>query len=1388
MLRAAILLLLTFPAVSPVHAVESVNLVANGDFARDADGTPQGWAACGAPTNVHQILSIEEDDDGKRFARLACTRCEPKGGDSHAMLAQVGQVHLTQNHLYQFSCRLRATGLASRTVRVAIQETDGWLPSGLFTEFNLRPNWQPYHVIFRATRDVGPSGRLQLWFAEPGTLDVADVRIAELAAQTFEYTNVIAASGARNLLPNGSFELGGAGWSSLGTGVGWGDLDRLHGSVQMGGTHGKSFLRIPLGGDQTPVLHFDYFVPTVKRELRVMAANVGWIPVEKGAVYTVSCDMRSSVSGVRAAIGIRAQDPADGRFEDDSRSVMLETAWRRYSHTFHPAHNWVFAFAGPDLAEEQRVDVDIDGIQLENNEQGTPFQPRTELEFAVEPSQPAGIFVEDESNSVTLRLCNHATTSMTVAVDFDVTDYADKPIALPPVAVDVPPQTSVKRVIPLPSDWKGFYHVRAKASTRGTTETSALRLVIVPPPTIRNSVCGVNHAFVSAEQIQLARKAGVTWYRDWSLKWQHVEPLRGEYRWERSDAQIDRVLLEGVNVLPLLPPFPSAGWNSRAPATLPDSGSERASQLRSSFAPKDPAELGRFVGKAVQRYKQRVHLWEFLNEPIYTSYALWADPTGQLGGEHYTPADYVALLSVASEGMREADPSCKILGGIAGTPTTMTREVIEAGCLKYVDIFNLHIYPGKRAPETYATEMKNLLAMMDAHGGRKPIWITEFSYYGADNLPRRPFVPRANSWAEERLLDSERQSADYTVRFFLVMLSHGVEKIFLHSGVSGRVNDPNLECALFDSGCTPRKLFAAQATVTELLGESPVYAAKRRIGNYGHAVAFETGKRALVALWNEYDDTTCPQVIIPRGQNRLVLDVVGRTIADHSLVLCGSPTYLVGPPGQAKELLESLKTSSKTLQADSAEDSRQIKGDAGMRHQMPTSLLIVAATGIVMPTGAQETAPVKPHAVANPLVSIIPGHARHKECVSPESAAKAMRQQWFRDAKFGMFVHWGPFAVHGSDPHAKFDYFDIKSNLALNAEFEQYTRQFHGRSFDAAKWMETAKVAGAKYVVLTAKHHDGYALFDSKVTTYDSVDMMPKTDFARAFSDAARAAGLKVGFYYSMLDWHEPTYRTNLPQFVDEFLFPQVRELCTQYGPLDCVWFDGEWDHPAATWKAPELVRMIRQLQPMALVNDRLGLGERGVTPLCDFYTREQPSEINVPMGFEREQPVPWEACMTIGGFWQYSIRDTQLKSSAELIRILVDVVSRGGNLLLNVGPTPDGRIPQPLVERLQSIGVWLAANGESVYGTQGSPFKSLPAGKCTTKGNRLYIHLETRPDGPLQLPGLQNLIQNARFLNGRGELAFDNKTKTIVLPETLPDVAVTTVVVQLDGLPVVCE
>ncbi len=390
------------------------------------------------------------------------------------------------------------------------------------------------------------------------------------------------------------------------------------------------------------------------------------------------------------------------------------------------------------------------------------------------------------------------------------------------------------------------------------------------------------------------------------------------------------------------------------------------------------------------------------------------------------------------------------------------------------------------------------------------------------------------------------------------------------------------------------------------------------------------------------------------------------------------------------------------------------------------------------------------------------------------------KTSWFNDAKFGIFIHWGTYAVYGKNDKGSYVSWAMENEGIPFPEYEKLADQFTPEQFDADEWMKIFKGAGARYVTFTSKHHEGFCMFDSALTDYDSVDRAAKKDFVKELIDAARKSDMKISFYYSTLDWAQPDFKSDLPKYVDEYLFGQVRELCTNYGPIDGIWFDGEWDHPAETWRADDLVGMIHELQPNALVNDRIGKGERGKTALADFYTREQPVEILKKT--ETEARKPWEACLTIGESWGYRRDDTKLKSTEELIRFLVDVASRGGNLLLNVGPTPEGEIPAPLVERILGIGKWLEKNGDSIYGTEGSPFSSLPFGKCTVKGNTLYAHLESHPGKPLELPGLKNSIKRVSFLETGQPLVFDNESKTIELPEELLDPVVTVVGVELEG------
>jgi len=898
--------LLALALAGPTPAAPPQNLVSNGDFSRVAAGVPADWASAG-DQHVTQRLEAAKDAAGRPYARLACTRFDQRSPASHAMLAQVGKVSLVKGKLYEFSCRVRSDGLKSRSVKVAISDTRTWTNCGLNVSLPTGKRWRAHRRFFTATRTVGESTRLQFWFNETGTLDVADVRITQTRAEDVAFTDVVPPAGGKNLVRNGSFEVGPAGWSSLGQRTGWGNLSRLHGSIEtQDAGHGRAFLRIPLGRGKTPILAFDYYEPLLRRELRPLAAGRAWIEVEPGRPYTLSCLMRASRGGVRARLGVRDARPGGGQ-RDHAHAVTLTTEWTRYTLTFRPVNRYVFALAGPDLEKEEPVHVDIDAVQLEKGEAATAFEPRQPVEVALEPTAPAGIFAQGEPAALHLAVCNHADRDAKVEVAFRVTDYFDRQVPWRGETVQAPARTAVERNLQIPPAWQGYYRVQATAKAGDATETITVPLAVVPKPTASDTVLGINHAFATPHLIGLAAKVGVGWFRDWSLKWNHIEPQRGRFTWERGDAQIDRVVRLKANLVCLLPPFPSADWISEAPADLPTKGYP-AARLRSAWAPKEPKELGRYVAQCVARYKDRVHVWEFLNEPIYTDYSLPADKGNRYGGKNYTPADYVALLKTAAAAMKHADPDCKVIGGIGSGALNLTRETIEAGALAHLDVFNLHFYPGARLPEGYAAEMDRLLALMDAAGRRLPIWITEFSYYGADNLPRRPFIPVSWSWSENRLLESERVCADYTVRFFAVMLSKGVEKIFIHSGASGEVNRASFECALFDYGGVPRKLAAAMAVLTDLLGPAPVCEGTRTFGEAGHAVAFRTQQHAVLIVWKDDPDARLRLVVPPTpGLGRI--DIMGRQGPPGPIDTSTSPTYLVGPPGTAKRILASLRYS-----------------------------------------------------------------------------------------------------------------------------------------------------------------------------------------------------------------------------------------------------------------------------------------------------------------------------------------------------------------------------------------------------------------------------------------------------------------------------------------------
>ncbi|MGQ9918027.1 MAG: alpha-L-fucosidase [Bryobacteraceae bacterium] len=430
-------------------------------------------------------------------------------------------------------------------------------------------------------------------------------------------------------------------------------------------------------------------------------------------------------------------------------------------------------------------------------------------------------------------------------------------------------------------------------------------------------------------------------------------------------------------------------------------------------------------------------------------------------------------------------------------------------------------------------------------------------------------------------------------------------------------------------------------------------------------------------------------------------------------------------------------------------------------------------------------------ALAASLSALLP--AQPSQPLLPESE----RTQWFRDAKFGMFIHWGVYSVIG-----RHEWIRHRAQIP-QAEYDKYARRFNPVRFNADEWVTLARDAGARYIVITSKHHDGFSIYRSRVSDYDMEITPYKGDPLKDLAAAARRHGLRLGFYYSIMDWHHPDYRPrrawefpnnykaggNNNRYID-FMKEQLRELLTGYGDVAVLWFDGEWEHTLAEAKRDdEIYDFIRSLQPNTLINDRLY--ERKPGNRADFGTPEQfvpATGLRGPDG----KPVLWESCVTINqDSWGYNKYETVFKTERDLIRMLIEVVGKGGNLLLNVGPKPDGTIQDEFVTRLRAIGRWLRVNGEAIYGTTASPFERMSFfGRATVKGRTLYLHVFQWPgDGRLRVAGLKNLVHKARLLADPErpvKAVRDGSDILLELPGEAPDEIASVVALELDGEPAV--
>jgi alpha-L-fucosidase len=403
-------------------------------------------------------------------------------------------------------------------------------------------------------------------------------------------------------------------------------------------------------------------------------------------------------------------------------------------------------------------------------------------------------------------------------------------------------------------------------------------------------------------------------------------------------------------------------------------------------------------------------------------------------------------------------------------------------------------------------------------------------------------------------------------------------------------------------------------------------------------------------------------------------------------------------------------------------------------------------------------------------------------------ATREARMAWWHEARFGMFIHWGLYSIIGQHEWAK------EQEGVPIPQYEILAKRHHPKPNAARDWARLAKRAGQKYMVMTTKHHEGFCNWDTKLTDYNAMKQGPGRDLVREYVDAARAEGLRVGFYYSLMDWHHPdgaickTDEAARRRFVD-YTHGLIRELLTNYGKIDILWYDVSWPLTAAQWESERMNEMVFELQPDIIVNNRNGLEG-------DFATPEQRIEASAAGR-------AWESCMTLNNSWGFNHADDQWKTPKTIVDNLITCARGGGNYLLNIGPEPDGSVPPASIEVLEAVGRWMDTNGKTIYGSERGTLNADASCNYSRKGNTLYVHVYNwpghtlaaewldfyKPEVVVAIGGLKPKVLSARVLKTGKKVEFTQDEfsfRLTGLPLVAPDQPATVIEVECDGEPMV--
>lgn len=863
------------------------NLVANGSFEGDTDGkgVPGAWTTSGT-REIKQNIVLDAGRAGGKSAKLTCTEFVPGSPASHAMICQLDTVGLKRGQWYRIAFWVKAERLARPMANVAVSNTKTWSDTGVRAYFPVTASWQHIERMAQAKTDVpAEDTRLQIWFASTGSLWLDDVEVTPTEIRV-EFHPQISTAGVRNIVPNSSFECGAAGWGSYSPSVrSWtGNVYQQIGEIDDStAAHGQRSLRMELATGKAPVFYFDYFTP-IETELRsLVAAHQGWIRVESGKPYVLSCWLKADRPNVPARL--MAFEAPWRQWKD---VVSVGTEWQRFSFTFKPRGGFVWTGAGLDLepSDLDAATLWVDAVQLEAGAEASDFATRHNLETFIGTPVAGNVFTNpDEGMCVEVVAWNGADRSRGLRGTIAVTDFADQTVLTRTVQRDVGPNTQARvRLTNLLSGRRGFFRVHWRPADGSSPFPQTLRCALVEPYQHRDSAFGMNHAYPWAFLLRLAKTAGLTWMRDWSVKWHTVEPVRGAFDFSAPDAQIDRVARESLNPL-ILFPFASTPWCSTADMKLVKEvaagNKHREERYIVAWLAKDEADFRNYVARSVKHYRDRVRYYEIMNEPLYTTYSLPA----KFG---YKMSDYISLLKASYETIKAHQSDAQVVGGIGmWIGRQWVHDFVANGGLRWADVMDIHMYPPTIPPELHEQELAAAWQTMVDRGEAKPIWLTEFGCY-ADDDPYKTPGQIGDSAMSKCNWPSERTAAEALVKTSAVFFTYGIRKIFFHAGTCGSINRSTGGGVFFEYGGAPRKMYAAVAALATALGPELEPIRPPLATDQVRAYFFRTARGPLAVVWaRDGKESRC---VRPTGVT--AQDLMGNALAGEQFVVTGTPTYL----------------------------------------------------------------------------------------------------------------------------------------------------------------------------------------------------------------------------------------------------------------------------------------------------------------------------------------------------------------------------------------------------------------------------------------------------------------------------------------------------------------